>query len=97
MSRCRKLSHATINRLGKAPCWGRFLAYFFCQRLCYAADVRLNVPEPESSIQIHGDGLVVKDGSSDEVFESTFQIADPGTGKVLGLKPYRNYCYFKPW
>lgn len=44
------------------------------------------VPEPESSFKIHGDGLVVRDGSSDEVFESTFQIADPGTGKYLALK-----------
>ena len=85
MSHCRRLSYAAIS-LGKAPCRRRFLAYLFCQRLCYAADLDSEVPEPESSFQIHGDSLVVRDGSSDEVFESTFQIADPGTGKYLALK-----------
>lgn len=42
---------------------------------------------PESSFQIHGSGLVVREGSSDEVFESTFQVTeDTGTGKYFGLK-----------
>jgi hypothetical protein len=42
--------------------------------------------EIKSGFQIHGSGSIVKTGSSDEVFESTFQITtDSGTGKYLGI------------
>jgi hypothetical protein len=52
-----------------------------------ASPEELTVGGPESSFQIHGSGLNVRDGSPDEVFESTFQIADDsGTGKYFGLE-----------
>lgn len=42
--------------------------------------------EIESGFQVYGSGSIIKTGSSDEVFESTFQItADTGTGKYLGI------------
>ncbi len=41
----------------------------------------------ESSFQIHGGGLVVREGSSDENFESTFEFAEhTGTCVYFGLK-----------
>ena len=45
-----------------------------------------NVGGVESGFQIYGSGLIVGTGSSDEIFESTFQITpDTSTGKYAGI------------
>ena len=45
-----------------------------------------NVRGVESGFQIHGSGLIIENGSCDEIFESNFQIApNTGTAKYAGI------------